>query len=259
MNKKEYECFYNFIRSSEKVEFKGWEENTPYFEGCLPIEIMAERGKETLRFGPMKPIGLTNPHQPKIKPWAIVQLRQDNALGTLYNLVGFQTKLKYAEQKKLLKLIPGLEESEIIRYGGIHRNTFINSPTLLDHTLRLKSRTKIRFAGQITGCEGYVESSAIGLLAGLFTAREILGKKIPRPPNTTAIGSLLEHITKNSLKETYQPMNVNFGLFPNLTPNEIDIKYNKKIPKREKRKIYSERAIKDIGSWLKLNYPKSLI
>ncbi len=252
LNKEEYNYFYNLLIKSEKVNFKEWEKNTPYFEGCLPIEIMAQRGIQTLRYGPLKPVGLTNKHTPDQKPWAVVQLRQDNAAGTLYNLVGFQTKLKYGEQNSLLKSIPGLENSDIVRFGGIHRNTFINSPKLLDERLNLKSMPHIKFAGQITGCEGYVESSAIGLLSGIITASEINGRKFLFPPNTSAIGSLLEHITKNSLPETYQPMNINFGLFPPLNKKEVLNEKNKPLKGRDRKKAFTERAIRDIDDWINL-------
>lgn len=243
MNKEQYIAFIEALRSGEKTEFKEWEKNTPYFEGCLPIEVMADRGIDTLRYGPMKPVGLTNPNVPG-RPYAVVQLRQDNALGTLYNIVGFQTKLKYGEQQRIFKMIPGLENAEFARLGGIHRNTFLNSPLLLDATLRLKKRPDIRFAGQVTGCEGYVESSAVGLMAGRFAAAEILGRELPSPPITTALGALLNHITTGADADTFQPMNVNFGLFPpieNAPP---------RIGARERKKLYSQRALSDLGAWL---------
>ncbi len=220
MNKEQYEAFVQALVTGDKTEFKEWE-GTPYFDGCLPIEIMAERGPETLRHGPMKPMGLTNAHNPTVKAYAVVQLRQDNALGTLYNMVGFQTKLKYGAQTDIFRMIPGLENAEFARLGGLHRNTYLNSPTLLDPTLQLKSRPGLRFAGQITGCEGYVESAAIGLLAGRFAAAERLGQTVTPPPATTAFGALLGHITGGHLvtdeepgKRSFQPMNVNYGLFP---------------------------------------------
>lgn len=220
MSKEQYEAFIAALLEGEKTDFKEWE-GTPYFDGCLPIEIMAARGAETLRHGPMKPMGLTNAHNPTVKAYAVVQLRQDNALGTLYNMVGFQTKLKYGDQVKILRMIPGLENAEFARLGGLHRNTYLNSPALLDNTLRLKCKPHLRFAGQITGCEGYVESSAMGLLAGRLTAAEVLGKEISVPPITTAFGALLNHITGGHIineeetgKRSFQPMNVNFGLFP---------------------------------------------
>src|SRR4051812_33923336 len=212
MNKEQYEAFVEALRDGEKAEFKDWEKDTPYFEGCMPIEVMAERGVETLRYGPMKGVGLDDPRTGRW-PYAVVQLRQDNALGTLFNMVGFQTKLKHSEQVRIFRMIPGLEKAEFARLGGLHRNTFINSPQLLDATLRLKTAPHIRFAGQITGCEGYVESAAIGLLAGRFAAAEIRGGDLDPPPPETALGALLGHITGGAAAEIYQPMNVNFGLF----------------------------------------------
>jgi methylenetetrahydrofolate--tRNA-(uracil-5-)-methyltransferase len=241
MEKDEYYAFVDALVAGEKTEFKEWEKNTPYFEGCLPVEVMAERGKDTLRFGPMKPVGLTDPNTGR-RPWAVVQLRQDNALGTLYNIVGFQTKLKYAEQTRVFRMIPGLENAEFARLGGIHRNTFINSPKLLDGALRLKAQPRLRFAGQITGCEGYVESAAVGLMAGRFAAAEILGQPAEPPPATTAMGALLHHITTGADAETFQPMNVNFGLFPPLADD--------KIHGRDRKKAYSTRALADIDGWL---------
>jgi methylenetetrahydrofolate--tRNA-(uracil-5-)-methyltransferase len=238
MDKEQYQAFIAALLAGEKTEFKEWEKNTPYFEGCLPIEVMAERGADTLRWGPMKPVGLTSPHL-STRPYAVVQLRQDNALGTLYNIVGFQTKLKYGEQQRIFKMIPGLENAEFARLGGIHRNTFLNSPKLLDATLRLKAQPHIRFAGQITGCEGYVESAAVGLLAGRFAAG-----LTTTPPLTTALGALLNHITTGANAETFQPMNVNFGLFPpleNVPP---------RIGARDRKKLYSGRALTDLASWL---------
>ncbi|MDE1152747.1 MAG: methylenetetrahydrofolate--tRNA-(uracil(54)-C(5))-methyltransferase (FADH(2)-oxidizing) TrmFO [Micavibrio sp.] len=244
MEKDEYYAFIEALCAGEKTEFKEWEKNTPYFEGCLPIEVMAERGRDTLRFGPMKSIGLINPNATTFpRPWAVVQLRQDNALGTLYNIVGFQTKLKYAEQTRIFKMIPGLENAEFARLGGIHRNTFINSPKLLDGVLRLKAQPRLRFAGQITGCEGYVESAAVGLMAGRFAAAEILGQSIAPPPFTTAMGALLNHITTGANADTFQPMNVNFGLFPPLAADE-------KAHGRERKKALSDRALTDFGQWL---------
>ena len=204
MDKEQYEAFIAALIGGEKTDFKEWE-GTPYFDGCLPIEIMAERGSETLRHGPMKPMGLTNAHNPTVKPYAVVQLRQDNALGTLYNMVGFQTKLRYGDQTAILRMIPGLENAEFARLGGLHRNTYLNSPVLLDDKLRMKSRPQLRFAGQITGCEGYVESSAIGLLAGRFTAAEVLGKELEIPPLTTGFGALLGHITGGHLVSDEEP------------------------------------------------------
>ncbi|MBU6475935.1 MAG: methylenetetrahydrofolate--tRNA-(uracil(54)-C(5))-methyltransferase (FADH(2)-oxidizing) TrmFO [Alphaproteobacteria bacterium] len=241
MEKDEYYAFIDALIKGEKTEFKEWEKDTPYFEGCLPIEVMAERGVETLRWGPMKSVGLEYPedHPNRAqfpRPWAVVQLRQDNALGTLYNIVGFQTKLKYGEQTRIFRMIPGLENAEFARLGGIHRNTFINSPKLLDATLRLKARPRLRFAGQVTGCEGYVESAAVGLMAGRFAA----GLE-NAPPVTTAMGALLNHITTGANAETFQPMNVNFGLFP--PPDE-------KIKGRDRKKAYTSRALEDFDGWL---------
>ncbi len=227
MDKEQYEAFIDALIASDKTEFKEWEASTPYFDGCLPIEVMAERGRETLRHGPMKPVGLTNPHQPDVKAYAVVQLRQDNALGTLFNMVGFQTKLKYGAQADVFRMIPGLENAEFARLGGIHRNTYLDSPRLLDGTLRLKAEQRLRFAGQITGCEGYVESAAVGLMAGRFAAAERLGRAPEAPPATTAMGSLLNHITGGHLTtivagpKSFQPMNINFGLFP---PIEMPLK-----------------------------------
>lgn len=212
MNKDQYLKFYDALTNAETTEFKDWEKDTPYFEGCMPIEVMASRGIDTLRYGPMKPVGLTNQHDMS-RPYAVVQLRQDNALGTLYNIVGFQTKMKYAAQTEVFKLIPGLENAEFARLGGIHRNTFINSPRVLNNRLQLKNQPRFRFAGQITGCEGYVESAAVGLIAGRLAASERLGKEMPMPPNTTALGAILAHITGGANEKTFQPMNVNFGLF----------------------------------------------
>ena len=242
MEKDEYYAFVDALVKGEKTEFKEWEKNTPYFEGCLPIEVMAERGPNTLRFGPMKAIGLENPNATTFKrPWAVVQLRQDNALGTLYNIVGFQTKLKYAEQTRIFKTIPGLENAEFARLGGIHRNTFLNSPKLLDNTLRLKAQPRLRFAGQITGCEGYVESAAVGLMAGLFASAERTGHNLSTPPVTTAMGALLNHITTGANAETFQPMNVNFGLFPPV---------DEKIKGRDRKKAYTTRALADFDAWI---------
>ncbi|PWC55531.1 methylenetetrahydrofolate--tRNA-(uracil(54)-C(5))-methyltransferase (FADH(2)-oxidizing) TrmFO [Azospirillum sp. TSO22-1] len=239
--KDEYRAFIDALVTGEKADFKDWEKTTPYFEGCLPIEVMAERGVDTLRYGPMKPVGLTNPHKPERRPYAVVQLRQDNALGTLYNLVGFQTKLKHAEQVRIFRMIPGLGKAEFARLGGMHRNTFLNSPRLLDRTLRLKAQPRLRFAGQVTGCEGYVESAAVGLLSGLFTAAERLGRQQPPPPVTTALGALLGHITGGAEAETFQPMNVNFGLFPPV---------DDRIRGRERKRAYTQRALEDLAGWL---------
>jgi methylenetetrahydrofolate--tRNA-(uracil-5-)-methyltransferase len=238
MDKDQYDAFLDALLAGDKTDFKEWEKNTPYFESCLPIEVMAERGRQTLCFGPMKPVGLTNPHNPTKKPHAIVQLRQDNALGTLYNMVGFQTKLKYGAQSAIFRMIPGLENAEFARLGGLHRNSFIQSPVLLDHELRLKSHPHLRFAGQITGVEGYVESAAIGLLAGLFAA-----KASAPPPPETALGALLGHITGGATAETFQPMNVNFGLFP---PIEVPPRSGK----RERASAMSKRALAALDNWL---------
>src|SRR5215468_12370806 len=222
LSREQYEIFVRELLAGDKTSFHEWEASTPYFDGCLPIEVMAERGSETLRHGPMKPFGLTNPHQPGTKPYAVVQLRQDNKLGTLFNMVGFQTKLKHGEQVRIFRSIPGLENAEFARLGGLHRNTFLNSPKLLDQILRLRANTRWRFAGQITGCEGYVESAAVGLLAGRFAAAEWRGGRIAPPPATTAHGALLRHITGGHIEtidtgpSSFQPMNVNFGLFPAL-------------------------------------------
>ncbi len=262
MDKAQYEAFVQALIDSDKTEFKQWE-GTPYFDGCLPVEVMAERGPETLRHGPMKPMGLTNAHAPDIKPYAVVQLRQDNALGTLYNMVGFQTKLKYGEQARVLRMIPGLERAEFARLGGVHRNTYINSPVLLDGALQLKSRPGLRFAGQITGCEGYVESAAMGLLAGRFAAAERLGRAAPPPPVTTAFGALLSHITGGHIvsddepgKRSFQPMNVNFGLFEPLEPGAIEKPEGRRFRGKEKtiarKKALTGRALADCRAWLGL-------
>ena len=245
LNEAQYEAFIAALIDGEKTDFKDWETSTPYFEGCLPIEVMAERGAETLRFGPMKPVGLHDPHR-DARPHAVVQLRQDNALGTLYNIVGFQTKLKYGAQTRIFRTIPGLEDAEFARLGGLHRNTFINSPELLDAQLRLKALPRLRFAGQITGVEGYVESAAIGLLAGRFAAAERLGRSFVPPPPTTAHGALLAHITGGAEAATFQPMNVNFGLFPPLTPPEG----KRKVKKKDRKPAYSARALADLSTWL---------
>ncbi len=244
MDKDTYEAFIDALLAAEKTEFKPGE-TAKYFDGCLPIEVMAERGRETLRFGPMKPVGLTNPHQPDIKAHAIVQLRRDNALGTLFNIVGFQTKMKYGAQKQVLRMIPGLEEAEFARFGGIHRNTFINSPTLLDNQMRLKSKPHLRFAGQITGVEGYVESAAMGLLAGRFAAADIIGQPIDPPAPETAMGALITHITGGADAKTFQPMNVNFGLFPPV----VDAKTGRRN-RATRYKMYTNRAKAAWSQWL---------
>jgi methylenetetrahydrofolate--tRNA-(uracil-5-)-methyltransferase len=239
MNKDEYLAFHAALLAGEKGEFKDWEKNTPYFEGCMPVEVMAERGVDTLRYGPMKPVGLDDPRTGRW-PYAVVQLRQDNALGTLWNMVGFQTKLKHAEQVRVFRMIPGLQNAEFARLGGLHRNTFIQSPKLLDGSLRLKSRPNIRFAGQITGCEGYVESAAIGLLAGRFAAAELAGGAQTAPPPETALGALLGHITGGAMADTYQPMNVNFGLFPPLA---------EKSKKADRKGLMAARAREALAEW----------
>ena len=239
MTKDQYLAFHRALLEGDKTKFKDWE-NVPYFEGCMPVEVMAERGVDTLRYGPMKPVGLDDPKTGRW-PYAVVQLRQDNASGTLWNMVGFQTKLKHAEQVRIFRTIPGLERAEFARLGGLHRNTFIRSPELLDGTLRLKSRPHIRFAGQITGCEGYVESAAIGLLAGRFAAAELGGRVMTPPPVETALGALLNHITGAAVAETYQPMNINFGLMP---PIEGRTK------KADRKLMYTARARAALAEWL---------
>ncbi|MEX0924170.1 MAG: methylenetetrahydrofolate--tRNA-(uracil(54)-C(5))-methyltransferase (FADH(2)-oxidizing) TrmFO [Rhodovibrionaceae bacterium] len=244
LDEAQYKAFIQALIDGDKTEFKDWEADTPYFEGCLPIEVMAERGIETLRYGPMKPVGLTDPHTGR-QPYAVVQLRQDNALGTLFNIVGFQTKLKYGAQAEVLRMIPGLETAEFARLGGLHRNTFINSPRLLDGALRLKAQPRLRFAGQITGVEGYIESAAVGLIAGRLAASERLGLELAPPPPTTALGALIAHITGGAEAETFQPMNVNFGLFPPLQPAE-----GQKIKKRDRKPMMSRRALADLAGWL---------
>ncbi|MGP9821570.1 methylenetetrahydrofolate--tRNA-(uracil(54)-C(5))-methyltransferase (FADH(2)-oxidizing) TrmFO [Salinarimonas sp. NSM] len=279
MSKEQYDAFIDALIAGEKTSFKEWEANTPYFDGCLPIEVMAERGRETLRHGPMKPVGLTNPHRPDEKPWAVVQLRQDNALGTLFNMVGFQTKLKYGAQTAILRMIPGLENAEFARLGGLHRNTYLDSPRLLDGTLRLRAAPRLRFAGQITGCEGYVESAAVGLMAGRFAAAERLGRPLRLLPPTTAMGALIAHITgghiladedvdeepaaegspsegqpKPAKPRSFQPMNVNFGLFPPLEgaiPKGEDGKRLRGSAKAiAKKKALTDRARADLAAWL---------
>lgn len=240
MDEAQYRAFIAALLSGEKTEFKEWEKSTPYFEGCLPIEVMAARGEETLRFGPMKPVGLCDARTGK-RSYAVVQLRQDNALGTLWNMVGFQTKLKHGEQTRIFRMIPGLENAQFARLGGLHRNTFINSPKLLDASLKLKARPSLRFAGQVTGVEGYVESAAIGLLAGRFASAEARGEAVVAPPPTTAFGALLNHITGGADEKTFQPMNVNFGLFPEL----------KGARGKDRKRAMSHRAIADLEAWLK--------
>jgi methylenetetrahydrofolate--tRNA-(uracil-5-)-methyltransferase len=250
MTKEQYDAFVAALNAGEKTEFKEWEKDTPYFEGCMPIEVMAERGPETLRYGPMKGVGLDDPKTGRW-PYACVQLRQDNALGTLWNMVGFQTKLKHGEQVRIFRTIPGLENAEFARLGGIHRNSFIRSPVLLDGELRLKSKPNIRFAGQITGCEGYVESAAIGILAARFAAAEREGRTLAPPPVETALGALLNHITGGADAETYQPMNVNFGLMPPLT--------GPKVKKADRKKLYTDRARAALKEWLPLLPPRDQV
>ena len=240
----QYEMFIDSLLDGEKMSFKEWEESTPYFDGCMPIEIMASRGRETLRWGPMKPVGLTNAHDGS-RPHAVIQLRQDNALGTLYNMVGFQTKLKYAEQVRVFQTIPGLENAQFARLGGLHRNTFINSPRLLDDQLRLKVKPSVRFAGQITGVEGYVESAAIGLLAGRMAAAEAIGVEWQGPPIETAHGAILSHITGGAMADSFQPMNVNFGLFPELPLNDR----GRRLRGRDRKAAYAERALAYMENW----------
>jgi methylenetetrahydrofolate--tRNA-(uracil-5-)-methyltransferase len=244
-----YEAFIDAVLAGEKTEFKEWE-NTPYFEGCLPIEVMAGRGRDTLRFGPMKPVGLVDPRTGR-RPWAVVQLRQDNALGTLFNIVGFQTKLKHAEQKRIFRMIPGLERAEFARLGGLHRNTFLNSPKLLDGSLRMKAEPRLRFAGQITGVEGYVESAAMGLLAGRFAAAERRGASPDLPPQTTSLGALLRHVTGGADAKTFQPMNCNFGLFPPLPEDSLrDAKGRPRVRGDDRKVLMSARARRDLDAWL---------
>jgi len=250
MNRDQYEAFIDALLAAEKTEFREGEagpssDPTPYFDGCLPIEVMAERGRETLRHGPMKPVGLTNAHAPQTRAHAVVQLRRDNALGTLYNIVGFQTKMKYGAQTAVFRMIPGLENARFARLGGIHRNTFLNAPTLLDDRMRLKSRPNIRFAGQITGVEGYVESAAMGLLAGRLAAAEILGLDLPPPPRESALGALVHHITGGAEAKTFQPMNVNFGLFP-----PIDARGGRR-GRIDRYKAYTDRAKAAFADWLR--------
>ena len=262
MNKEQYNAFVDALLAGDKTVFKEWEATTPYFDGCLPVEVMAERGRETLRFGPMKPVGLDDPKTGRW-PYAVVQLRQDNALGTLWNMVGFQTKLKHAEQVRVFRMIPGLENAEFARLGGLHRNTYLNSPRLLDYALRMKVMPRLRFAGQITGVEGYIESAAIGLLAGRFAAAEVLGQPVIAPPATTALGALIAHITgghliaddgERSQTRSFQPMNINYGLIPDLETAPVTDTSGKKLkgPERgrAKKQAMSRRAIADIDIWL---------
>ena len=264
MTREQYEAFVAGLVAGDKVSFKQWEASTPYFDGCLPVEVMAERGPETLRHGPMKPMGLTNAHQPETKPYAVVQLRQDNALGTLFNMVGFQTKLRHAEQVRLFRTIPGLEKAEFARLGGLHRNTYLNGPKLLDGSLRLKAELRLRFAGQITGCEGYVESAAVGLMARRIAAPAPLRAAMTSPPATTALGALLGHITGGHITiegegpKSYQPMNVNFGLFP---PVEGPIRSTDgsrvrgAMKAQAKKRMLTDRARADLAAWLERPSP----
>ncbi|MEM1020041.1 MAG: methylenetetrahydrofolate--tRNA-(uracil(54)-C(5))-methyltransferase (FADH(2)-oxidizing) TrmFO [Pseudomonadota bacterium] len=240
LDEAQYTAFIAALLEGDTTDFKDWEKDTPYFEGCMPIEVMASRGPETLRFGPMKPVGLTNPNTGE-RPHAVVQLRQDNKLGTLYNIVGFQTKLKYGAQSDVFRMIPGLENASFARLGGLHRNTFVNSPRLLEQDLRLSAEPRIRFAGQITGVEGYVESAAIGLLAGRFAAAEQSGQALDLPPRETALGALLSHITGEAMSDTFQPMNINFGLFPAL---------EKRLKKKDRRPAMAKRALDALDAWL---------
>ena len=260
LDEAQYNAFVDALIAGEKAPMRDFETKTPYFDGCLPVEVMAERGRETLRFGPMKPVGLTNPHAPDVKPYAVVQLRQDNKLGTLYNMVGFQTKLRHGEQARVFRMIPGLEQAEFARLGGLHRNTYLNSPRLLDGALRLKAAPRLRFAGQITGCEGYVESAAVGLMAGRFAAAERLGQPVVPPPVTTAHGALLAHITGGHVEaeeagapRSFQPMNVNFGLFPPLdeAPKGEGGKRLRGAEKTlAKKKAMAARALAHMALWL---------
>src|SRR5258705_11088898 len=259
MTKEQYDAFVDALLAGEKVDFKDWETNTPYFDGCLPVEVMAERGRETLRHGPMKPVGLTNQHDPAVKPYAIVQLRQNNKLGPLYNMAGFQTKLKHGAQQRVFRTIPALEHAEFARLGGLHRNTFLNSPRLLDTQLRLRAQPRLRFAGQMTGCEGYVESASIGLIAGLYTSAIALAQALTPPPSTTALGSLLGHITGGHIEtveagpRSFQPMNINFGLFPPLAtpptrkPDGSRVRGNEKSV--AKTQAMSARALAHLDRW----------
>src|SRR5690242_5320854 len=244
LSKDEYAAFVAALLAAEKTEFKDWERATPYFEGCLPIEVMAERGPDTLRWGPMKPVGLTDPRTGR-RPWAVVQLRQDNAPGTLYNIVGFQTKMGHGVQRRVFRTVPGLERAEFARLGGLHRNTFLNSPKLLDGALRLRAMPRLRFAGQVTGVEGYVESAAIGLLAGRFAAAERLGQALAPPPPTTALGALVAHITGGADARTFQPMNINFGLFPPLPDGTLT-----RANRGERKPLLARRALADLDQWL---------
>ena len=257
MTEEQYHSFISEMLAGDKMSFREWEENTPYFDGCMPVEVMAERGEQTLRFGPMKPVGLTNSHDGS-RPYAVVQLRQDNKLGTLFNMVGFQTKLKYAEQVRIFQMIPGLEGAQFARLGGLHRNTFINSPRLLDEQLRLKARPALRFAGQITGVEGYIESAAIGGMTGQMAASDLLGLDWQAPPIDTAHGALLNHLTGGAMADSFQPMNVNFGLFPPLEMVTVEGKKPRKLRGRDRKAAYAGRALSSLAKWANVTLPEEL-
>ena len=257
MTEEQYHSFISEMLAGDKMSFREWEENTPYFDGCMPVEVMAERGEQTLRFGPMKPVGLTNSHDGS-RPYAVVQLRQDNKLGTLFNMVGFQTKLKYAEQVRIFQMIPGLEGAQFARLGGLHRNTFINSPRLLDEQLRLKARPALRFAGQITGVEGYIESAAIGGVTGQMAASDLLGLDWQAPPIDTAHGALLSHLTGGAMADSFQPMNVNFGLFPPLEMVTVEGKKPRKLRGRDRKAAYAGRALSSLAKWANVTLPEEL-
>ena len=257
MTEEQYHSFISEMLAGDKMSFREWEENTPYFDGCMPVEVMAERGEQTLRFGPMKPVGLTNSHDGS-RPYAVVQLRQDNKLGTLFNMVGFQTKLKYAEQVRIFQMIPGLEGAQFARLGGLHRNTFINSPRLLDEQLRLKARPALRFAGQITGVEGYIESAAIGGMTGQMAASDLLGLDWQAPPIDTAHGALLSHLTGGAMADSFQPMNVNFGLFPPLEMVTAEGKKPRKLRGRDRKAAYAGRALSSLAKWANVTLPEEL-
>ena len=257
MTEEQYHSFISEMLAGDKMSFREWEENTPYFDGCMPVEVMAERGEQTLRFGPMKPVGLTNSHDGS-QPYAVVQLRQDNKLGTLFNMVGFQTKLKYAEQVRIFQMIPGLEGAQFARLGGLHRNTFINSPRLLDEQLRLKARPALRFAGQITGVEGYIESAAIGGMTGQMAASDLLGLDWQAPPIDTAHGALLSHLTGGAMADSFQPMNVNFGLFPPLEMVTVEGKKPRKLRGRDRKAAYAGRALSSLAKWANVTLPEEL-
>jgi methylenetetrahydrofolate--tRNA-(uracil-5-)-methyltransferase len=266
MDRAQYDAFIDALLAGDTADFHEWEKDTPYFDGCLPIEVMAARGRETLRHGPMKPVGLTNPHDPTVKAHAVVQLRQDNKLGTLFNIVGFQTKLKHGAQAQALRMIPGLEKAEFARLGGLHRNTFLNSPKLLDGQLRLRAEPRLRFAGQITGCEGYVESASVGLVAGLYAAAQTRGASLAPPPPTTALGALLGHITGGHIEtvdagpRSFQPMNVNFGLFPPLDKAPTHHADGTRLRGNEKtiakKQAMSARALADMDRWIVETLPQ---